>query len=154
MWRLIKRQCSQDFPLLNEQRNEEGIKMCIRNIIHQSQKGLSEIKCGRIPDIPFPVKRLNVKMTLKWSHWIFLGLVILDIKIHVCTAHPNLKLLIVWVFFFYLNWQINNMIFINPSCITSSIHSLLYNLQGKMKIENSKYSKQKQGRRLYMFSQY
>lgn len=37
--------------------------MCIRNIIHQSQKGLSKIKCGRIPDIPFPVKRLNVKMT-------------------------------------------------------------------------------------------
>lgn len=35
--------------------------MCIRNIIHQSQKGLSKIKCGRIPDIPFPVKRLNVK---------------------------------------------------------------------------------------------
>lgn len=33
----------------------------------------------------------------------FLGLVILDIKIHVCTAHPNLKLLIVCVFFFYLN---------------------------------------------------
>lgn len=53
-----------------------------------------------------------------------------------------------WVFFFYLNWQINNMIFINPSCITSSIHSLLYNLQGKLKIENSKYRKQKQGRGL------
>lgn len=39
--------------------------MCIRNIIHQSQKGLSQIKCGRIPDIPFPVKRINVKMTIK-----------------------------------------------------------------------------------------
>lgn len=137
MWRLIKQQCSQDFPLLNEQRNEEGIKMCIRNIIHQSQKGLSKIKCGRIPDIPFPVKRLNVKCKndFKVKSLDFLGLVILDIKIHVCTAHPNLKLLIVWVFFFYFNWQINNMIFINPSCITSSIHSLLYNLQGKLKIE-------------------
>lgn len=83
----------------------------------------------------FSCQKIKCKNDFRVKSLDFLGLVILDIKIHLCTAYPNLKLLIVWVFFFYLNWQINNMIFINPSCITSSIHSLLYNLQGKLKIE-------------------
>lgn len=50
---------------------EKALK-CVLETLYISQKGLSQIKCGRIPDIPFPVKRLNVKMTIKWSPLIFL----------------------------------------------------------------------------------